>query len=110
MKINFTIPDPTPINVEIKRDWFTGSFKLHREWQGVRNKKSVGIGHSLFGCDETRLHSECGRPHYRDRAQPSSLLRRTATAAIHRESRWEVGGGSDRILIAVQVIRVFFMN
>ena len=26
MKINFTIPDPSPIEVAIKRNWFTGSF------------------------------------------------------------------------------------
>ena len=27
MNINFTIQDQPPIDVEIKRDWFTGSFK-----------------------------------------------------------------------------------
>ena len=37
MKINFTIQDQSPINVEIKRDWFTGSFKC------VANGKEYAI-------------------------------------------------------------------
>jgi len=44
MKINFTIQDPTPIEVEIKRDWFTGSFKCIANGREYEIKSPYDIG------------------------------------------------------------------
>ena len=44
MKINFTIPDSTPINVEIKRDWFTGSFKCIANGREYEIKSPLALG------------------------------------------------------------------
>ena len=44
MKINFTIQDPTPIEVEIKRDWFTGSFKCIANGRVYEIKSPLALG------------------------------------------------------------------
>lgn len=44
MKINFTIPDPEPINVEITRDWFTGSFKCIANGKEHQIKSPLALG------------------------------------------------------------------
>lgn len=44
MKINFAIPDQPPINVEIKRDWFTGSFKCTANGKEYEIKSPYALG------------------------------------------------------------------
>ena len=44
MKINFAIPDQPPINVEIKRDWFTGSFKCTAKGKDYEIKSPYALG------------------------------------------------------------------
>ena len=44
MKINFTIPDPEPINVEITRNWFTGSFNCSANGRTYEIKSPLSLG------------------------------------------------------------------
>ena len=44
MKINFTIPGPEPINVEINRDSFTGSFKCVANGTQYQIKIPLALG------------------------------------------------------------------
>ena len=44
MKINFTIPDPEPIDVEITRNWFTGSFKFIANGETYEIKSALSLG------------------------------------------------------------------
>ena len=44
MKINFTIPDPEPIDVEVTRDWFTGSFKCTANGRTYQIKSPLSLG------------------------------------------------------------------
>jgi hypothetical protein len=49
MKINFTIDDFEPVEVELNRDWFTGSFKCTangREYE-IKSPLSIGTHFSL---------------------------------------------------------------
>jgi len=44
MNIKFTISDPQPIDVEITRDWFTGSFKCSANGTGHEIKSPLALG------------------------------------------------------------------
>ena|SRR5688572_30259918 len=44
MRINFTIREPSPIDVEIKRDWFTGSFKCIANGKEYAIKSPYNLG------------------------------------------------------------------
>jgi hypothetical protein len=60
MKINFTIQDPTPIEVEIKRDWFTGSFKCIANGRQYEIKSPYGFGTHFAICDDADYTVEVG--------------------------------------------------
>jgi hypothetical protein len=44
MKITLTIPDQTPINAEITRNWFTGSFTCVANGKGYEIKSPYDLG------------------------------------------------------------------
>ena len=44
MNIRFTIADPQPIDVEITRDWFTGSFKCIANGTPYEIKSPLSLG------------------------------------------------------------------
>ena len=56
MKIQFTIPGPEPINVEINRDWFTGSFKCIANGKQYQIKSPLAIG-THFAISTTHNYS-----------------------------------------------------
>ena len=44
MKINFTIPDVEPIDVEITRNWLTGSFKFIANGVAYEMRSPLSLG------------------------------------------------------------------
>ena len=44
MRIEFTIPDPDPVNVVIERNWFTGSFTCIANGRTHEIKSPLAIG------------------------------------------------------------------
>ena len=61
MKINFTIQDQPPIDVEIKRDWFTGSFKCIANGKEYAIKSPYNLGTHFAAIDYSQLHGRSRR-------------------------------------------------
>ena len=86
MRINFTIPDPSPINVEIKRDWFTGSFKCIANGKEYEIKSPYDLGthfaisttnnYTVEVGDETkhRIEIEHSRPRFFGGLRPQRYI------------------------------------
>jgi hypothetical protein len=56
MRIKFKIADPQPIDVEISRDWFTGSFKCIADGKAHELKSPLSLG-THFALSTTHNYS-----------------------------------------------------
>jgi len=56
MKIQFTIPDPQPIDVFIERNWFTGSFTCTANGRSYEIKSPLALG-THFAVSTTQNYS-----------------------------------------------------
>ena len=86
MKIEFTIPDPQPIHVEITRDWFTGSFNCTANGRKHEIKSPLSLGthfsvatthnYSVEVGDETRhvIEIEHTRPRFLGGLRPQRYI------------------------------------